>query len=344
MSVTIKEIASLANVSRGTVDKVLNNRPGVKEETRKKVLSIAKELNYQPNVMGRALILSREVIRIGIIPTPEYNPYVQNLLRGIQAGKAEYAAFGMEVIVRMPLTLEVTELLSILIEFENMNVAGLALIPIDDPQVIQKVNQMKAKGIQIMTFNSELKDIHGFRYIGQDHFLAGMVAGGLMEKIIPEGGKIGVIISSKTLSCHPNRLNGLKKRLEECENPIEIVEIEENQDRKEDMFKITMNYLNQHPDLKGLYLSGNGNIGVKTALDIAKPDHRLRIICHDLSEETEELLNDRIVDFVISQNAYEQGFQIVKLFFDYMIKRLQPESYYYSIPIQIVSREMIMCK
>ena len=341
MPVTIKEIASLANVSRGTVDKVLNNRPGVKEETKQKVLSIARELNYQPNIIGRVLNLSKDVIRIGIIPTPEYNPYIQNLLRGVQAAKEEYASFGLELIVRMPLTLEAAELLSLLIEFENMNVSGLALIPIDNPQVIEKINQMKAKGIQIMTFNSELKDIKGFRYIGQDHFKAGMVAAGLMAKLLPEGGDVGVIISSKTLSCHPDRLNGFQTRLAECNNRINVVEIRENQDRKEDMFKITLDYINRYPNLSGLYLSGNGNIGVKSALSIARPAQHISIVCHDLSEETEELLNDGIVDFVISQNAYEQGYQIVKLFFDYMIKRQEPESYCYSIPIQIITCELL---
>ena len=46
MAVTVKQIAELANVSRGTVDRVLNNRSGVSEATRQKVLKIAKELHY----------------------------------------------------------------------------------------------------------------------------------------------------------------------------------------------------------------------------------------------------------------------------------------------------------
>lgn len=64
MPVTIKEIAALANVSRGTVDKVLNNRPGVKDTTREKVLKIAKQLNYQPNFIGKALVHSRDLINL----------------------------------------------------------------------------------------------------------------------------------------------------------------------------------------------------------------------------------------------------------------------------------------
>ena len=66
MPVTIKEIAALANVSRGTVDKVLNNRPGVKDSTREKVLKIAAELHYQPNAMARALQQKKSNI-IGLV-------------------------------------------------------------------------------------------------------------------------------------------------------------------------------------------------------------------------------------------------------------------------------------
>ena len=46
MSITIKDIANKAEVSIATVSLVLNNKPGVKEETRKKILTIAGELNY----------------------------------------------------------------------------------------------------------------------------------------------------------------------------------------------------------------------------------------------------------------------------------------------------------
>ncbi|MDD3459488.1 MAG: LacI family DNA-binding transcriptional regulator, partial [Weeksellaceae bacterium] len=85
MSITIKEIAELANVSRGTVDKVLNGRPGVKSETKNRVLKIAKELNYKPNYLGKALVQHKEKTRIGVILTPEYNPYIHEIIQGIHS-------------------------------------------------------------------------------------------------------------------------------------------------------------------------------------------------------------------------------------------------------------------
>lgn len=54
-TVGVKEIARLANVSIGTVDRVLNNRVGVSEKTKAKILKIIEELNYQPNIFARRL-------------------------------------------------------------------------------------------------------------------------------------------------------------------------------------------------------------------------------------------------------------------------------------------------
>lgn len=342
MPVTINEIAKLANVSRATVDKVIHNRPGVKKETRERVQGILDNVDYHPNLIGKALVLSKNPVKVGIILTPDYNPFIQVLLSGIKKAQNEFASFGLEVVVRMLTTLEPAELISILIELENMNISGLALIPINSKEVIRKINQMQENGISILTFNSLLEEIHGFRYVGQDHVKAGSVAAGLMEKLLPNGGKIGIIISSKTLSCHPDRLKGFQTRLAEKDNAITIVEVEENQDKKEEAFRIALSYLNKYPDLSGFYLSGSGSDGVRNALAIANVKRHIHIISHDLVPETEALLKEGILDFVISQDAKQQGYQIVRQLFDYLIKMQTPKNYYYEIPIEIISREIIL--
>ena len=156
MSVTIKQIAELANVSRGTVDKVLNNRPGVKEETKNKILQIAKELNYQPNFLGKALVQSKEPTRLGIILTPDYNPFIQATLRGIHQAEEEFSAFGLKIDIKMLTTLEPAELVNLLTEMSTDGYAGIAVFPLDDSQVKAKINQLVEQGIVIITFNSRI--------------------------------------------------------------------------------------------------------------------------------------------------------------------------------------------
>ena len=65
MTVTIKDIAKLANVSHTTVSRALNNSPFIKEKTKQKILSIAKQLNYSPNVHARGLV-SQKSFTIGL--------------------------------------------------------------------------------------------------------------------------------------------------------------------------------------------------------------------------------------------------------------------------------------
>lgn len=59
MGVTIKDIARIANVSHTTVSRALNNSPFINEETKSKILEIAKELNYVPNYSAKSLVLDR---------------------------------------------------------------------------------------------------------------------------------------------------------------------------------------------------------------------------------------------------------------------------------------------
>lgn len=54
MKVTIRKIAELAGVSRGTVDKVLHERPGVSDEVRTRVKAVMQEQGYQPVIHHKA--------------------------------------------------------------------------------------------------------------------------------------------------------------------------------------------------------------------------------------------------------------------------------------------------
>ncbi|MBA4698086.1 MAG: substrate-binding domain-containing protein [Ruminococcus sp.] len=341
MAVTIKEIAELANVSRGTVDKVLNDRPGVKKETRQKVLKIAKELNYKPNFLGKALVQSKAHVKIGIVLTPEYNPYIQEVIAGIKRAQDEFQAFGIEVVIKMLISLEPAEQISILNELESEGAAGMAVLPIDDPTVRDKINQLVSRGIDVITFNSKIEGTNDFCFVGQDHRKGGRTAAGLLMKLLPSGGDVGVIISSYRLSCHQNRLQGFLDKLKESSSPLHVLEVQENQERKDDAFKITLEYCNQHPDLKGLYITGGGIAGVGSALNLLNLSHKIAVVCHDLIPDTLVLLKNGTVDFALGQSPDFQGYQLVKILFERLIKRQKPENKDVEIPITIATQDSL---
>lgn len=341
MDVTIKQIAELAGVSRGTVDKVLNGRPGVKPDTQERILQIVAELDYKPNYLGKALVRSKEKLKIGVILTPEYNPFVHEIIHGIHTAQDEFKLFGLDVTIKMLSSLEPAEQIGILNYFENENYSGVAVFPINDDQVIRKINSMQENGIAMITFNSQVQSINDICFVGQNHYKGGRAAAGLMNKLLPDGGDIGIIISSMNLSCHQDRLQGFQEKIAEEPRKLSIVQIQENQDRSDLAFKIAFTYINTAPNLKGIYLTGGGAAGIGKALDLTNKNSKIKVICHDLVSDTIELIKKGTVDFILGQNPERQGYLLIKTLFEYLIKHQSPKSRIIDIPIEIFTADTV---
>ena len=97
---TIKEIAALAGVSRGTVDRVLNDRGAVNPETAEKIRKIAKELDYKPNRAGLVLAAQKKRLKLGVILFSTGNPFFQDVLAGINEKAEELAGYNCTVITK----------------------------------------------------------------------------------------------------------------------------------------------------------------------------------------------------------------------------------------------------
>ena len=80
MGVTIRQIAEAAGVSRGTVDRALNNRGRIRPEVAERVRQIAEEMGYKPNQLGRALSMSRNNIKIGVILQGAETPFICTII------------------------------------------------------------------------------------------------------------------------------------------------------------------------------------------------------------------------------------------------------------------------
>ncbi|MCY6959162.1 LacI family DNA-binding transcriptional regulator [Clostridium brassicae] len=90
--VTMKDIANIAGVSKATVSMVLNNKAiSISDNTKERILKIAKELNYIPNGVARSLSTNKSQT-IGIIVPDIINPFFSEIARAIEdtANKLEY--------------------------------------------------------------------------------------------------------------------------------------------------------------------------------------------------------------------------------------------------------------
>src|SRR5690554_6695584 len=83
MGIISKDIAKICGVSRGTVDRALNNKPRIKPETKERILKTAKELGYRPDLLARSLVKGK-TMSLGVVVFDVRNRYFAQLLNSIE--------------------------------------------------------------------------------------------------------------------------------------------------------------------------------------------------------------------------------------------------------------------
>ena len=81
--VTIKDVAKIANASVAAVSMSLNNRPGIGDEKRQKIIEIAKKVGYQPSLVAKTLV-NRKSYLIGLIIKDISDHFFTELAKGVE--------------------------------------------------------------------------------------------------------------------------------------------------------------------------------------------------------------------------------------------------------------------
>ncbi|KIL40491.1 hypothetical protein SD70_13020 [Gordoniibacillus kamchatkensis] len=124
MNVTSKQIAELCGVTRGTVDRALNNRPGINPETRAKILRVAEELGYRPHFLAQSLVKGHTKT-LGIVLFDIHNRIFSQLFHAFEAEARKRGYIVYLVLSNRNKELELEYINNLL----DRRVDGIALLP-----------------------------------------------------------------------------------------------------------------------------------------------------------------------------------------------------------------------
>jgi LacI family transcriptional regulator len=314
--VTSKKIAEMAGVSRGTVDRVVNNRGAVKESTRQKIQEIVRRLNYKPSRAGKVLVSHQKKLKIGCIIIKAQNPFYDDLYRGIMLKVEEYSSYGIEVIVERVDFCGESQRRSI----ETLLAQGinaLVIQPMNDLMVAEKLTTLAGQGLPIVITNTDIEDFDSLCYVGNDFFTCGKTAANLLDLIT--GGKcvIGVVTGFSKARSHSDRVDGFREYI--INKPeMRVLGVEENLDDDMESFTVTRRLITTYPEMDALFLVAGGVCGAGKALK-SFPDRRIRTICFDDVPTTKELIRDGTILAAICQQPVRQGSLSLEVLFEYLI-------------------------
>lgn len=321
--VTIKQIADLCGVSRGTVDRVLNNRGNVKPEKRELILEMAKKLHYKPNPAGKALAAQKSNPVAAVVLPSKSIRFFDDIIDALEKTARKYEPYGMRTIWHTVRGYDVEEQCRILDQIKGQ-INALIINPINDPKIAAKLNELIAAGIFVVTINNDIERASTHYYVGSDYLNGGRTIGALLKMLSPGPCRIGVVLGSLKILGHHHRLQGLKEVLRNDPH-YQIAALIEDNDDDISSYDAAKDLLNQHPDVNVLLiLSSGGSYGTcRAALASGRTD--LLILVFDTIPTTREMMKAGNIKAAIYQHPRQQGQKAMQLVFDYLVNGIVPD-------------------
>jgi LacI family transcriptional regulator len=341
--IRIKDIAELAGVSPGTVDRVLHDRGEVSATTREKILGIINDMDYHPDILASTLANKKEIRIAALIPQGKYNnPFWKYPLKGIEEGLLETSHFGLSVDKYLFDYSDRGSFIGKAAEMFNSRPRGVILAPVfteDAAIVIEKCN---SEGIPVVLINANICDGGCLAFVGQDSLQSGMVAARLMHYGLDKSSDILIVnfIREKGNQEHIlKREEGFRKYFsaftEYDESRLKQLNIIENE--ISDYQGILKEAVLANPQTGGIFVTNSRVFRVAEFLQ-SSGILNCRLIGYDLLDENKKYLKSGIIDFLISQKPREQGYKSLLALYHHLILKKPVEKNQY-LPIDIITRE-----
>jgi len=339
-NIRIKDIAALAGVSTGTVDRVLHKRGRVSKEALEKVMKIMDEIDYKPNPIARSLGSNKKYRIIALIPDPNQNPYWAQSNQGLLQAQTEWARYGIRIEL-YPFDMGGKESFKKMAEeVLTAKPDGVLTAPIFYDEALPVFNLFKSKGIPYVLFNTNIPAAHPLSFIGQDLFQSGQVAAELMHFCQHQSGKLAVLHLDEDIhnSIHLiEKERGFRDYFKNNGHPeFEINEF--NFNPEDPAFPGQLQHLLSDPSLRGIFVSTSRGTSVVASYLEKRGKKGVRLIGYDMLTESLKYLRSGTIDFLINQNPKRQAFLGIRHLVNHlMFKEKTPDLDLF--PLEVITQQ-----
>jgi LacI family transcriptional regulator len=341
--VRIKDIARLAGVSAGTVDRVLHNRGEVSEKTRNRILAIIRNSDYQPDLLASTLAAKKGFRLAALIPGGTADNQFWNYpLKGIEEGLREIMHFGVSLEKYCFNFFDRDEFLHQAARMLDNDPQGVIIAPVFTPEATELLNDLGEKNIPAVLINANICTGSCLAFIGQDSIQSGMVAGRIMHYGTGDDADILIVNFMRDNGRQDHilkREEGFRKYFRDVCGRADANLRQLNIDEKpgnnpEKLLQDAIDSSGRPP--KGIFVTNSKVFRVARFLE--KIPGKIILIGYDLLDENKYFLRKGTIDFLISQKPQEQGYKSIMTLYHHLVLKKEVEKNQY-LPIDIITRE-----
>ena len=341
--IRIKDIAKLADVSVGTVDRVIHGRSGVSESSRKRVEEILKQLDYQPNMYASALASNKRYNFACLLPLHEAGEYWTAVESGINDALAVYSDFNVSLSLSYydPYNYHSFSAAANAILAEAPD--GILFAPTVPKYTAPFTEKLLKEEIPFIYIDSNLKEQPALSFFGQDSQQSGYFAARMLMLLARDEQEIvifrkineGIVGSNQ----QERREIGFREYMERFHPECKIWELDLHAKKDVEDTRMLDDFFEHHPNVKN-GITFNSKVYIIGEYLQKREKKGFNLMGYDLLERNVNCLKQGSVFFLIAQQPALQGFNGIKTLCDYLIlkKEVQPE---HLMPIDLLTKENI---
>ena len=306
-NIRIVDIAKMAGVSVGTVDRVIHNRGRVSEENRKKVQAILEMVNYQPNLMARSLASKKQYHFIAITPSFAQGEYWEAISEGIDKAASEMGSYNITITKLFFDQYDNKTFDDIVRNLLDKKVDGVLIATLFTDSVIRLSRELDRFEIPYIYVDSNIEGQHQLAYFGTESYDAGVIAARLLTDRISPASDIlmaRIIHSGKNDSNQGrNRREGFCRYLKEMRFTGSLHEVELKINDSVYNFTKLDEIFESNPNIEGAVIFNSTCYILGNYLK-ARAMQSVKLVGYDLIERNTQLLSEGVITALVAPVSY----------------------------------------
>jgi LacI family transcriptional regulator len=322
----VREIAQQSGLSEATVDRVLNERPGVRENTRAEVLQAIADLDKQ---RAQLRLNGRRYLIDVVMQTPQR--FSDAFRAAVEAELPAFAPAMLRARFHLWEKGSTAQMVDTLARIRGSH--GVILKAQDDPVVAEAVEHLVEAGVPVVTYTTDVPGSSRCGYVGIDNHGAGVTAAYLMNQWLgPSPSDVLITLSRTAFRGEGEREVGFRTALRGSGRSI--VEVSDSDGIDATNERLVLEALERHPGVEAVYSVGGGNTATVAAFDKLRRACKV-FVAHDLDADNRRLLREGRISVVLHNDLRADARLAMRLILQE--RGALPVEPARSVPIQVIT-------
>ena len=342
--IRIKDIAVLAGVSEGTVDRVLHNRGDVSAKSLEAVTKVLEEMNYSPNLFARSLASKKQYRFVCVFPAYQVGNYWEEIDKGFDTAALEFLHHNVQIEKRYFNQYDTQSYVdvwnAILLDAPD----AVFIAPIFRDETLVFTRELSSHHIPFSFIDSLIEEADYVTYYGQNSFKSGYIAAKLLLSSMTDGTQIIVgrtqrkgSVSNQTVIRHKGFMQYIQDH--NLNDRLEIINVEFSNEDEDANRELLRDIFSTHSNIKAAITFNSKVYRLAMHLDTLKHTN-VRLIGYDLLEQNVTYLQQGVINYLIAQRPDKQAYYSVRDMCRELIFRQEIRKINY-VPIDILLKENI---